>query len=219
MSKMLVVRPDLLKAHVKSYTRKDGTFVKEHDDKRQAAKPGSAPRLALPVKTAGHPDLGAHKVGDTVSYKGDRGSTRTGKVKGVRDGKVVVEHKAGYTEMKHHSQLSGVNAKPTGSAAPAKTVNIGTEKWPMHSKVSERLPAKHTDGSTHHVGGFKAPDYPESGGATDGDVMVHHEGKTFMHTGKKGKNMKTGEDSYEYSNKDDGESRVWVSRSGHLMND
>lgn len=49
--------------------------------------------------------------------------------------------------------------------------------------------------------------------------MVHHEGKTFMHTGKKGKNMKTGEDSYEYSNKDDGESRVWVSRSGHLMND
>ena len=54
---------------------------------------------------AGGADLGAHKVGDTVSYKGDRG-TRTGKVKGARDGKVVVEHNAGYTELKHHSDLS-----------------------------------------------------------------------------------------------------------------
>lgn len=63
-------------------------MVQAHDDNRQA-----------------HPDLGPHNVGDTVSYKGERG-TRTGKVKGVRDGKVVVEHKAGYTEEKHHSELS-----------------------------------------------------------------------------------------------------------------
>lgn len=30
---------ELSKAHVRSYTRKDGTFVKEHDDQRQAAQP------------------------------------------------------------------------------------------------------------------------------------------------------------------------------------
>lgn len=30
---------DLLKAHVKGYTRNDGVFVAEHDDKRQAAQP------------------------------------------------------------------------------------------------------------------------------------------------------------------------------------
>lgn len=30
---------DMAKAHVKGYTRKDGTFVKEHDDSRQAAQP------------------------------------------------------------------------------------------------------------------------------------------------------------------------------------
>lgn len=30
---------DMAKAHVKGYTRKDGTFVKEHDDSRQAAVP------------------------------------------------------------------------------------------------------------------------------------------------------------------------------------
>lgn len=192
-------------------------------------KHAAEPRLALPVKKASaqakaalydkdQSGLGPHKVGDTVSYKGERGSTRTGKVKGSRDGKVVVEHKAGYTEMKHHSELSPAATK-TGSAAPAKTVNIGTAKYPLHAKTSEKLPAKHGDGSTHHVGGFKAPDYPENGGGTNGDVMVHHDGKTYSHTGKKGKNTKTGEDSFEYANKDDGESRVWVTRSGHLMND
>lgn len=35
----------LAKAHVKQYTRRDGTVVKEHDDKRQGARPG---QLAMP---------------------------------------------------------------------------------------------------------------------------------------------------------------------------
>lgn len=60
--------------------------------KNEAAEGGSA--------------VGPHRVGDHVSYKGVRSASRTGKVKGTRDGKVVVEHKAGYTEPKHHSELS-----------------------------------------------------------------------------------------------------------------
>lgn len=35
----LIVFPDLLKAHVSGYTRSDGAFVQEHDDKRAAAAP------------------------------------------------------------------------------------------------------------------------------------------------------------------------------------
>lgn len=85
----------MAKAHIDTYTRKDGTVVQAHDDMRQSASG----------------DLGSHKIGDTVSYKGERGSTRTGKVKGARDGKVIVEHKAGYTELKHHSELSAVAPK------------------------------------------------------------------------------------------------------------
>jgi hypothetical protein len=210
----LIVFPDLLKSHVDSYTRKDGVVVQAHDDKRAAApKAAGGPRLALPVKTAGHPDLGPHKVGDTVSYKGERGSTRTGKVKGVRDGKVVVEHKAGYTEMKHHGELSGAAPK-TGSAAPARMTNVGSEKYPLLAKNSDKLAAKHDDGSTHHVGGFEPP----SNGK--GDHLVHHDGKLFSFTGKSGKNNKTGEASYEYAHKgDDAESRAWLTHSGHLMND
>ena len=107
----------------------------------------------------------------------------------------------------------------TGSEAPAKMVNVGSEKWPLHAKSSEKLSAPHASGSSHHVGGFKAPEYPAGGGATDGDVLIHHEGKTYSFTGKKGKNIKSGEDSYEYSNKDDGDRRAWVTRSGHMMSD
>jgi hypothetical protein len=40
MKKLMVV-PALLKAHIESYTRKDGTYVAAHDDQRQAAAPKS----------------------------------------------------------------------------------------------------------------------------------------------------------------------------------
>lgn len=62
----LVVFPELLKAHVKSYTRKDGVFVQEHDDKRQAAAPKPSGGYSVaPFKHGGHqikePD-GTHHV-------------------------------------------------------------------------------------------------------------------------------------------------------------
>lgn len=131
----------LLKSHIDSYTRKDGTVVAAHDDKRVAAKPKDA-----------HPDFGPHKVGDTVSYKGERGSTRTGKVKGSRDGKVVVEHSAGYTELKHHSELSAAGGSSPASAgsnaAPAKkpavTVRTRNESHGFHGEAySHHLRQKH----------------------------------------------------------------------------
>ena len=101
----------------------------------------------------------------------------------------------------------------TGSAAPAKMKNVGTDKWPLHAKSSDALGAKHQDGSTHHIGGFEPPAHGK------GDHLIHHDGKTFSYSGKSGKNMKTGEASYEYRAGDSGEHRAWVTHSGHLMND
>lgn len=231
--KKLVVVPALLKAHVGSYTRKDGTFVQEHDDKRQAAKP-SSPK-------PGHMDVSSLAPGHHLFDKSGQKVDEVESVEKHPMGGLRVNTRAGYS---HMVSKDGQNAhgltnkapggaaspklvlpkkaapKPTGSAAPAKMVNAGSEKWPMHVKSSEKLATKREDGSTHHVGGFKPPEYPAGGGATDGDVTIHHDGKTYSHTGKKGKNMKTGEDSYEYSHSDDRtESRAWVTRSGHLMND
>ena len=104
-------------------------------------------------------------------------------------------------------------ATKTGSAAPAKMKNVGTDKWPLHAKTSDALGAKHQDGSTHHIGGFEPPAHGK------GDHLIHHDGKTFSYSGKSGKNMKTGEASYEYRAGDSGEHRAWVTHSGHLMND
>lgn len=108
---------------------------------------------------------------------------------------------------------SHATAKLGGSAAPAKMKNVGTDKWPLHAKSSDALGAKHPDGSTHHVGGFEPPVNGK------GDHLIHHDGKTFSYSGKSGKNMKTGEASYEYRAGDSGEHRAWVTHSGHLMND
>lgn len=122
------------------------------------------------------------------------------------DGAVVNSHDSGKTAA----------APKTGSAAPAKMVNVGTAKWPLQAKSSAALGAKHADGSTHHIGGFEAP------GGGKGDHTVQHDGKVFSFTGKSGKNMKTGEASYEYghSDEDAGEDhRAWVTHSGHLQND
>lgn len=67
MSKLFVV-PALLKAHVQSYTRKDGTFVKEHDDTRQAAAPKAAgmSKKAAPEVMSRNTDYGFH--GEAVNH-------------------------------------------------------------------------------------------------------------------------------------------------------
>lgn len=66
---------DLLKAHVRGYTRKDGTFVAEHDDKRQEKHPKKHPSHDKVKATIGsyydgvyqHPKLGSRHV---IRYDG-----------------------------------------------------------------------------------------------------------------------------------------------------
>ncbi|MDV7395346.1 hypothetical protein RZS08_28425, partial [Arthrospira platensis SPKY1] len=59
---VMLVRADMLKAQVKAYTRKDGTFVKEHTTSVQAAAPKPAadhqPTASLRIETKHHGDWG-----------------------------------------------------------------------------------------------------------------------------------------------------------------
>lgn len=233
MSKKIVVSASLLaKSQVAAYTRKDGTMVRAHDNGRQAAapKPAAGGRSAPMPGEVGHEE---HQKYGVYFKKGDKVKDGSGKVHEVMShrGPEVQTYNGGSfhpTKLSHAdapadgggARKVGVRksvAKPaapkTGSAAPAKSVNVGTEKWPLHAKSSEKLAAKRDDGSTHHVGGFEPP---SSG---KGDHLIHHDGKTFSYSGKSGKNMKTGEASYEYRAGDTGEHRAWVTHSGHLMND
>jgi hypothetical protein len=245
---MLLVSADLMKAHVQGYTRKDGVFVKEHDDQRQAAAPK---QKALPDGHDFHAHLGSMEDGGTQHFANSKFPAEKVSVKRSGDRFHMIhknpfktESKEGMSQSEMADRLSKLHSpsglyagerlmdagsdkpaaakksKPTGSAAPAKMVNTGSAKWPMQTKASEKLPKAHEDGSTHHVGGFKPPEYPAGGGATDGDVSVHHDGRTYHFTGKKGTDMKTGEMAYEYGHRDDQfDRRAWVSKSGHLKED
>ena len=88
--KKLVVVPALLKAHVGSYTRKDGVFVKEHDDKRQAASPklqeGDAVKVTGNVQGAGKTGV-IHSTAPSGSFH-------------------IVEHSDGSRSSYHESDLS-----------------------------------------------------------------------------------------------------------------
>lgn len=79
MKKILIVDGSLAKAHVSSYTRSDGTFVKEHDNGRQAAapKPAAGGRAAGKAKAPAfdHPNVVAHNARMTSShYEPGKGS-------------------------------------------------------------------------------------------------------------------------------------------------
>lgn len=93
----LLVFPALLKAHVDSYTRKDGTFVKEHDDKRQAA---------APADPYGHPNV----VGKADKF--EHGDAKDGVYMHFAGKKYVASGKEGTsfhdgTPVRHFKELTG----------------------------------------------------------------------------------------------------------------
>jgi len=95
--------------------------------------------------------------------------------------------------------------------AEAKLVNIGSAKYPLHAKATEKLSTKSESGATHHIDGFVPPTN------SAGDHMIYHNGSAYTHTGKTGKTMKTGEHASEYHNDED--ARVWVTHKGHVIPD
>jgi hypothetical protein len=86
---------DLLKSHIDQYTRKDGTVVQAHDDKRQAAQPHPVGQtLSGPAAQAIHGgrESARKKFGATV--------TRSHMAEG---GKGLVETHDGYGNYAHHT--------------------------------------------------------------------------------------------------------------------
>ena len=165
----------------------DHAFARGHEDGAKAASAKSAVKGALYDKDDSA--LGPHKVGDTVSYKGERG-TRTGKVKGTRDGKVVVEHKAGYTELKHHSELfpsapmkkSLLVVRPDLLKAHVKgyTRKDGTFVKEHDDKRQAAAPQDHPSASSVAAGlkaGYGETHYKSA--ATGATHVVKHDGKHY----------------------------------------
>lgn len=116
------------KSHVKQYTRRDGTVVKEHDDKRQAARP----QMPGPGRQPGQEQASAQRVqesapayGAQAGYgthnvePGDKLHFEAGAFKGQGQVKAVGEHGAqvddetGRTHNVHWHEVRGFQANRT----------------------------------------------------------------------------------------------------------
>lgn len=113
-----------LKSHVKQYTRKDGTVVEEHDDKRMkqmqsaasvrptAKQPPQEPtaRDAEDVRGSSH-GYGTHNIeeGDTIHFKAGEFSG-AGKVKSIGKDGAQVEDASGRVHNVHWHEVTGFKA-------------------------------------------------------------------------------------------------------------
>lgn len=110
MSKLVLV----LKSHVSAYTKKDGTFVAEHDDKRRA--------------------------GHTVVEGKDAGGGRTWEIH--KDGQKVAEYGAHIAKKKvldHH--FATVDAEAAKKAKRSATAKVGAESRAKSKQVKAALDA------------------------------------------------------------------------------
>lgn len=140
----------LLKSHVKQYTRKDGTIVKDHDDKRlkkmqpmAAGRPAAqaqdgtakppqaqqdaptAPKDAEDVRGSAH-GYGTHniEVGDTLKFKAGE-FEGAGKVKSAGADGAVVTDESGRDHNVHWHEVAGFNRGSTGGGGGKPPVDAG----------------------------------------------------------------------------------------------
>lgn len=122
---------EMSKAHVKGYTRKDGTFVKEHDDKRQAAQPEQPSMRPL-----SNPKVNA--ISDKHGEKFNRKESEW-----QHDGeKIPASDLSGVPEFSHKEVYGN-----DGNSSPA-----GTNFSPNFAKQGHRaFVLKHPDGKRSYV--------------------------------------------------------------------
>ena len=100
----LIVFPDLLKAHIDQYVRKDGSVVQAHDDKRAAA----APKPATPDAVKQHAVAAGAKHGSGVAVFSDPKNAHSfaAKAVGSKGGSFVMAH----PDHSHHVVVGGADA-------------------------------------------------------------------------------------------------------------
>lgn len=201
MSKLIVI-PALLKAHVDSYTKKDGTFVQSHDDKRQAA----APKSASPVHASQASRMVAshlHKMGwgEGKLYHAENGDHGVA----PSNGKISVFKKNG---MEHVSSFDHDPYNFTESHAKALAEKI-------HGSIGGADPYGHPQvvGKAEKL----------QGGDASKAHGFHFAGKQYSASGKEGKSFHDGTPVRHFSEmtesgNDDGQ-HVWMDHSGRVHAD
>ena len=221
---------ELSKAHVRSYTRKDGTFVKEHDDNRQAAQPEQPSARPAPAQAV---NALADKHREAMVSKGTAWNHD-----GVRGKKVPAADVAGLPEFSH-KEVYGHD----GETSPA-----GSDfAKPFADKGHQGFVLKHPNGKRSFVdtqgygyARYHAPvaDAP-AGGADAGGAAYDHPnvvgradfggkspekhyamkfaGTEYIATGKTGNSMHDQTPVREFEAEDG--HRVWADHAGRVHAD
>lgn len=177
MKKILIVDGSLAKSHVGSYTRKDGTFVKEHEDGRTAAAPAMAkPRAKAKPKAPAfdHPNV----VGHAADHKVLSGSSEVAGNGDLTD--------KGSTSMKFGGKTYHQTGKTGKSAHDGTPVTAYEHEESGHRVWGDAKGRVHAD-STDEVGKLRAAGAKSGGAGSDakGGIDKHlsnmkpGESKTF----------------------------------------
>lgn len=289
----------MAKAHVRGYTTKKGTYVAEHDDKRQASLALASTAAPRPkrMSMAEQRNRIAAKLGNGVAHakpteadhwrkKGEEIPTsQKGLVSGFNPQKHwMVEHEGkvysnanergrhiatgdtthkytrrtyaedGHEEGDSYDEIHiRENGKIVGSEASAAEEKADQERQraaivarqsaeraeAAKAREARRPKPGESDGDYMRrqghdipisrkgsIQGFRGPDYPSGGGATDGHVMVEHNGKIYSNTGKTGTHNDSSEKAYEFRHRgmdEDGnpttDQRIWVRAGGQIHED
>lgn len=146
MNKLLIVDGSLAKAHVSSYTRSDGTFVKEHDNGRQAAAPKKA------AYGAGYDGPAKGEENGPSPAAKARFDKKAGKAPAF-DHPNVVAHNARMTSS-HYEPGKGSKEVEAEHVADADTVHFAGKRYSWTSKTGK---------SNHDGTPVRAFEHEESG--------------------------------------------------------
>ena len=142
-----------LKSHVKQFTRKDGSIVKEHDDKRQK-KVQAAPVARQPAQDeqgngnapakAEESGYGHHNMqeGDSIGFKAGDFAGK-GKIKSVGQDGATVTDQSGRDHQVHWHEVTGRGGEPEAKEVKPDTPEREAQKGDADGKVIGKI-----DGNT-----------------------------------------------------------------------
>ena len=138
-----------LKSHVKQFTRKDGSIVKEHDDKRQK-KVQAAPVARQPAQedlrntqapakdeqaSYGHHNM---NEGDSISFKAGDFAGK-GKIKSVGQDGATVTDQSGRDHQVHWHEVTGRGGEPEAKEEKPDTPKREAQKGDADGKVIGKI--------------------------------------------------------------------------------
>lgn len=137
----------LTKAHVDSYTRKDGTFVQAHDDKRQAAAPafGRGVHHAVAAGLKDHLISGDHDTFKKVAHHLGHPEWKAAPSKSDLDGLDGQKLQEAHDHLYSGKELPQADTKPSGSPYAAARgevmMSVGKDYKPAAKKMLDSMEA------------------------------------------------------------------------------